>query len=153
MDNLNTDQMFAGNLTYNILSSEAEAIKPYLFKGFDPAFSENVQKGDVIISGDNFGCGSSREHPSVGLAYAGIKAIIVKSVNRIFYRSAINQGLILIVHPEAVDAYREGDRINVDFLGGKIKVKEKQFSFAPLPEKLMDIVNMKGLVNWVKEHK
>ena len=153
VDNLNTDQMFAGNLTYNILSSEAEAIKPYLFKGFDPAFSENVQKGDVIISGDNFGCGSSREHPSVGLAYAGIKAIIVKSVNRIFYRSAINQGLILIVHPEAVDAYREGDRINVDFLGGKIKVKEKQFSFAPLPEKLMDIVNMKGLVNWVKEHK
>lgn len=148
--NLNTDQMFAGNLTYNILSSDAEAIMPFLFKGFDPAFSENVQKGDVIIAGDNFGCGSSREHPSVGLAHAGIKAIIVKSVNRIFYRSAINQGLVLIVLPEAVDAYREGDRADVDFLGGKIIIEEKQFSFAPLPEKLMEIVNKKGLVNWVK---
>jgi len=153
VDNLNTDQMFAGNMTYNILSSDAEAIMPYLFKDFDPAFSENVQKGDVIIAGDNFGCGSSREHPSVGLAYAGIKAIIVKSVNRIFYRSAINQGLVLIVHPEAVCVYREGDRINVDFLGGKIEIEEKQFSFAPLPDKLMDIISMKGLVNWVKEHK
>ncbi|MBE9509494.1 MAG: aconitate hydratase, partial [Bacteroidetes bacterium] len=153
VDNLNTDQMFAGNLTYNILSSDAEAIMPYLFKGFDSAFSENVQKGDVIIAGDNFGCGSSREHPSVGLANAGIKAIIVKSVNRIFYRSAINQGLILIVHPEAVDAYREGDKTDVNFLGGKIIIEEKQFPFAPLPDKLMDIVNKKGLVNWVKAQK
>lgn len=148
--NLNTDQMFAGNLTYNILSSDAEAIMPFLFKGFDPAFSENVQVGDVIIAGDNFGCGSSREHPSVGLAHAGIKAIIVKSVNRIFYRSAINQGLVLIVHPEAVDAYREGDKADVDFLDGRIMVDEKQFSFAPLPDKLMDIISKKGLVNWVK---
>jgi 3-isopropylmalate dehydratase small subunit len=145
--------MFAGNLTYNILSSDAEAIMPYLFKGFDPAFSENVQKGDVIIAGDNFGCGSSREHPSVGLAHAGVKAIIVKSVNRIFYRSAINQGLILIVHPEAVDSYREGDRVDVNFLGGKIIIEEKQFSFAPLPDKLMDIISKKGLVNWVKAQK
>ena len=150
VNNLNTDQMFAGNLTYDILSSDAEAIMPFLFKGFDPAFSKNVQKGDMIIAGDNFGCGSSREHPSVGLAHAGIKAIIVKSVNRIFYRSAINQGLVLIVLPEAVDAYREGDRADVDFLGGKIIIEEKQFLFAPLPEKLMEIVNKKGLVNWVK---
>ena len=153
VDNLNTDQMFAGNLTYNILSSDAEAIMPYLFKGFDPAFSENVQEGDMIIAGDNFGCGSSREHPSVGLAHAGIRAIIVKSVNRIFYRSAINQGLVLIVHPEAVDTYREGDSVDVNFLGGQITVEEKQFSFAPLPDKLMDIISKKGLVNWVKAQK
>ena len=59
---------------------------PLLFEDFDPSFSKNVRKDDIIIAGDNFGCGSSREHPSVGLAYAGIKAIIVKSVNRIFYR-------------------------------------------------------------------
>lgn len=153
VNNLNTDQMFAGNLTYDILSSDAEAIMPFLFKGFDPAFSKNVQKGDVIIAGDNFGCGSSREHPSVGLAHAGVKAIIVKSVNRIFYRSAINQGLVLIVLPEAVDAYREGDKADVDFLDGKIIVEEKQFFFAPLPEKLMDIISKKGLVNWVKAQK
>ena len=69
-------------------------------------------QGDIIIAGDNFGCGSSREHPSVGLAYAGIKAVIVKSVNRIFYRSSINQGLALIVHKEAVEAYRQGDKVD-----------------------------------------
>ena len=91
VDNLNTDQMFAGKHTYNILSSDPASIMPLLFADFDPSFSKNVQKDDIIIAGDNFGCGSSREHPSVGLAYAGIKAIIVKSVNRIFYRSSINQ--------------------------------------------------------------
>jgi len=98
VDNLNTDQMFAGNLTYNILSSEGGAIMPHLFKGFDDSFSENVKKDDIVIAGDNFGCGSSREHPSVGLAYAGVKAVIVKSVNRIFYRSAVNQGTVPKFH-------------------------------------------------------
>ncbi len=102
VDNLNTDQMFAGKHTYNVLSSDPASIIPHLFEDFDPAFSRNAKKDDIIIAGENFGCGSSREHPSVGLAYIGIKAIIVKSVNRIFYRSSINQGLALIVHREAV---------------------------------------------------
>ncbi len=85
-DNLNTDQMFAGNLTYKVPSSEPKEIIPHLFEGFDPKFAKEVQSGDIIIGGENFGCGSSREHPSVGLAHAGVKAVIVKSVNRIFYR-------------------------------------------------------------------
>ena len=85
IDNLNTDQMFAGNLTYTVLSSDAAAIMPHLFMGFDQNFSKKVEKGDIIIAGENFGCGSSREHPSVGLAYAGIKAVLVKSVNRVFF--------------------------------------------------------------------
>ncbi|MCK4677074.1 MAG: 3-isopropylmalate dehydratase large subunit, partial [Bacteroidales bacterium] len=79
IDNLNTDQMFAGNLTYNVLSAEPEKIMPHLFKGFDDSFSERVNAGDVIMAGSNFGCGSSREHPAVGLAYAGVKAVICKS--------------------------------------------------------------------------
>jgi len=112
-DNLNTDQMFAGNLTYKVQSSEPGEIIPHLFKGFDAQFSKEVQSGDVILGGENFGCGSSREHPSVGLAHAGVKAVIVKSVNRIFYRSAINQGLPVIVHPDAVSAYHTGDRVVV----------------------------------------
>ena len=66
---------------------------PHLFKDFDPRFAGEVKPGDIILGGENFGCGSSREHPAVGLAHAGVKAVIVKSVNRIFYRSAINQGL------------------------------------------------------------
>ncbi len=148
-NNMNTDQMFAGNQTYNVLSSDAAAIMPHLFMGFDPNFHENVEVGDVIIAGENFGCGSSREHPSVGLAYAGIKAIIVKSVNRIFYRSSINQGLALIVFPEAVDAYRAGDDVDIDFIGGKLIISGKSFKFEPLPDKLMEIISKKGLVNWI----
>lgn len=150
-DNMNTDQMFAGNLTYNVNSSDAAAILPHLFGGFDPNFTKNVSKGDIIIAGDNFGCGSSREHPSVGLAYAGIKAIIVKSVNRIFYRSSINQGLALIVFPEAVDAYNNGDQVDIDFTGGKINIAGKVFTFEPLPAKLMEIIDKKGLVNSLSE--
>ncbi len=149
-DNLNTDQMFAGNLTYNVLSSDAKAIMPYLFKGFDESFSENVKEGDIIIAGDNFGCGSSREHPAVGLAYAGVKAVIVKSVNRIFYRSAINQGLLLIVNREVVENYKAGDKLEIAFNEGYIKLNDKKIEIAPLPEKLMQIIEKKGLVNWIK---
>ncbi|MBN2460675.1 MAG: 3-isopropylmalate dehydratase large subunit [Candidatus Cloacimonetes bacterium] len=151
VDNLNTDQMFAGNLTYNILSSDPAAIMPHLFKGFDDNFAENVASDDIIVAGDNFGCGSSREHPSVGLAHAGIKAVIVKSVNRIFYRSSINQGLPIIVNPAVVNAYKVGNRVNVDLENGRITIEDKSFSFAPLPDKLMAILQAKGLVNWIKK--
>ena len=150
VDNLNTDQMFAGNLTYNVQSTEPDKIMPHLFKGFDNSFSDRVKAGDIIMAGANFGCGSSREHPSVGLAYAGIKAVICKSVNRIFYRSAVNQGLPIILVPEAVDAYAQGDAVNIDFEKGLVIVGSKQYSFAPLPSKLMEIFEAKGLVNYVK---
>jgi 3-isopropylmalate dehydratase small subunit len=151
IDNLNTDQMFAGNLTYNVLSSDAEAIMPHLFAGFDSGFVKNLSEGDIIIAGDNFGCGSSREHPAVGLAHAGVKAVIVKSVNRIFFRSAINQGLAIIVNPEVVEHYKPGDTIEVDFEAGNLQLNNKEHRFAPLPEKLMAIIRKKGLVNWMKE--
>jgi homoaconitate hydratase family protein/3-isopropylmalate dehydratase small subunit len=150
VDNLNTDQMFAGNLTYNVQSSDPEKIMPHLFKGFDNSFAERVKAGDIIIAGANFGCGSSREHPAVGLAFAGIKAVICKSVNRIFYRSSVNQGLPIILVPDAVDAFKEGDKVAIDFEKGLIFVADKEFSFSPLPAKLMEIFEAKGLVNYVK---
>ena len=151
VDNLNTDQMFAGNLTYNVLSSEPEKIMPYLFKGFDDSFAERVKEGHIIVAGANFGCGSSREHPSVGLAFASIQAVICKSVNRIFYRSSVNQGLPIILVPEAVDFYRAGDAVNIDFAKGTIMVRERIFHFEPLPGKLMKIFEAKGLVNYIKQ--
>ena len=150
VDNLNTDQMFAGNLTYKVLSSDAESIMPYLFEGFDKNFSKNVQAGDIIVSGDNFGCGSSREHPAVGLAHAGVKAVIVKSINRIFFRSSVNQGLPIIVLPEVVNAYKAGDKLELNFDKGEVIVGDKTFTFEPLPEKLMNIFQAKGLVNFIK---
>lgn len=150
VDNLNTDQMFAGKHTYNVLSSDPASIMPFLFADFDLSFSKGLAEGDIIVAGDNFGCGSSREHPSVGLAYAGVKAVLVKSVNRIFYRSAINQGLLLIVHPQAVESYTRGDRVEIDLGASLIKVGEKSFSFEPLPEKLRQIIEKKGLVNYMR---
>lgn len=151
VNDLNTDQMFAGNLTYSVLSSDPVAILPHLFKGFDVNFTDNVQKNDVIIAGSNFGCGSSREHPAVGLAHLGVKAVICKSVNRIFYRSSVNQGLPIILLPEAVDAYKPGDEVYVSLTEGKVTIAGKIFTFAALPEKLMGIFEAKGLVNYIKE--
>ena len=150
INDFNTDQMFAGNLTYKVLSSEPEQIMPYLFEGFDTSFSKNVEAGDIIVAGSNFGCGSSREHPAVGLSFAGVQAVICKSVNRIFYRSSVNQGLPIIILPEAVDAYRQGDEVIVNFSKGTVSVETKTFTFAPLPEKLVKVFEAKGLVNFIK---
>lgn len=150
VNNLNTDQMFAGNLTYEINSSEPEKIAPHLFKGFDTEFADTVEKGDVIVCGENFGCGSSREHPSVGLVHAGVKAIIVRSVSRIFFRSAVNQGLPVIVYPEAVKAYNPGDHIEVDLRNNLLRIGAKEFEIPPLPAKLMEILEAGGLVKWIQ---
>jgi len=150
-NDLNTDQMFAGNLTYSVLSSDAEKIMPHLFKGFDVNFTNNVKDGDIIIAGSNFGCGSSREHPAVGLAHAGVKAVICGSVNRIFYRSSVNQGLPIIILPEAVAAYNAGDKVDINFEDGIVTIANKEFKFAALPDKLMSIFASKGLINYIKE--
>ena len=148
-DNLNTDQMFAGHLTYKVLSSDPEGIMQHLFLDFDPAFARKVERGDILLAGENFGCGSSREHPAVGLAHAGVAAVIVKSVNRIFFRAAINQGLTLVVLPEAVSAYRKGDKVALQLAEGRIRVGEKEFDFEPLPGKLLEVLDSKGLVNYL----
>lgn len=87
---------------------------PHLFKGFDESFTERVLEGDVLVAGANFGCGCSREHPAVGLAHAGVKAVIRKSVNRINCRSSVNQGLPVIIVPEIVDVYKAGDQVDVE---------------------------------------
>ena len=150
VDNLNTDQMFPGKYTYNILSSDPASVMLHLFEDFDPSFRINVTAGDIIVAGENFGCGSSREHPSVGLAFAGIQAIIVKSVNRIFFRSSVNQGLVLIVHRDAVEAYRPNDKVMINFDAGELIVGKKVFRFDPLPDKLKQIIGKKGLVNYLK---
>lgn len=151
IDDLNTDQMFAGNLTYEINSSEPEKIVPHLLKGFDPGFAEKVSKGDIIICGENFGCGSSREHPAVGLVQAGISLVIVKSVARIFYRSAINQGLPIIVLPDAVDAFKSGDSISFNMEKGNICLGNQEFIFNPLPDKLLNILKAGGLAKAIRK--
>lgn len=146
INNLNTDQMFAGNLTYQVSSAEPEAIVPHLFAGFDTQFANKVSKNDILICGENFGCGSSREHPAVGLRHAGVQVIIVKSVSRIFFRSAINQGLPIIVLPEAVNEFSQGKSVKINFEKGIVIIGEKEFEFAALPPKLTQILQAGGLI-------
>lgn len=153
IDNFNTDQMFAGPLTYDVKSSEPEKIVPHLFKGLDKSFASRVKQGDIIVAGRNFGCGSSREHPAVGLAHVGVKAIIAKSVARIFFRACVNQGLPIIICPEAVEVYTPGELIEVDFKGSRVKLGKRSFKFSPLPEKLLQILMAGGLKMYLKEAK
>jgi 3-isopropylmalate/(R)-2-methylmalate dehydratase small subunit len=92
-----------------------------------------VSSGDFIVAGQNFGLGSSREHAALVIKLNGIQAVLAKSFARIFYRSSINQGLILIECPDAVKSYKEGDTIDLDIDSGKIVVGGKMFSFPKLP--------------------
>ena len=147
-DDINTDMLFPGKYTYTC--STAEEIKPHLLEDLDPSFSKNVVKGDIVFAGKNFGCGSSREQPVVGLKAVGIKIVVAESFARIFYRSAINQGLILIECPDAVKAYSEGDEIILDIDNGKIVVGGKTFSFPKLPKEILAIRDAGGLLDYTR---
>ena len=108
-DDINTDMLFPGKYTYTC--STAEEIKPHLLEDLDGEFAAKVKPDDIVFGGKNFGCGSSREQPTLGLKAVGVQAIVAKSFARIFYRSSINQGLLLVECPDAVDAYKKGDEV------------------------------------------
>lgn len=147
-DNIDTDMLFPGKYVYTC--STTEEIKPHLLEDLDPDFAKTVEKGDIIFAGKNFGCGSSREQPVVGLKAVGIKAVIAESFARIFYRASINQGLILIECPEAVKAYSEGDEIKLDIDAGEISVGRKSFSFPKLPTEILAIRDAGGLLAYTR---
>ncbi len=148
-DNIDTDMLFPGKYVY--ICSIPEEIKPHLLEDLDPSFSKNVKKGDIIIAGINFGCGSSREQPAIGLKSVGIKAVVALSFARIFYRAAINQGLVLIECPEAVKFYSDGDNVEIDMDNGKIIVGAKTFSFPKLPEQIIAIRDAGGLLEYTRK--
>jgi 3-isopropylmalate/(R)-2-methylmalate dehydratase small subunit len=147
-DNINTDMLFPGKYTYSC--NTPEEIKPHLLEDLDPSFAKNVKEGDVIFAGKNFGCGSSREQPVVGLKAVGIAAIVAESFARIFFRSSINQGLLLIECPDAVKAYREGDNVVLDIEGGKIRVGKHTFTFPKLPKEIIAIREAGGLLPYTR---
>ena len=148
-DNVNTDMLFPGKYTYTC--STPDEIIPHLLEDLDPSFAGNVQEGDIILAGDNFGCGSSREQPVVGLKAVGIQSIVAKSFARIFYRAGINQGLILIECPQAVDAYTTGDKMSVDVKNGRITVNKRMFPFPPLPTSILAIRDAGGLLPYTRK--
>lgn len=149
-DNINTDMLFPGKYTYTC--STAEEIKPHLLEDLDPLFAKNVQAGDVMFGGKNFGCGSSREQPVVGLKAVGIAAVVAGSFARIFYRASINQGLLLIECPRAVQAYKEGDSVSLDVNSGTMTVGSQTFSFPKLPKEILAIRDAGGLLPYTREN-
>ena len=148
-DDVNTDMLFPGKYTYTC--STPDEIRPHLLEDLDPSFTKEVHEGDIIIAEKNFGCGSSREQPVVGLKSVGITAVIAKSFSRIFYRSAINQGLLLIEAPDAVQAYKPGDHVEIDIEKGKIKINDSIYSFPPVPQEILSIKKAGGLLNYTRE--
>lgn len=147
-DNIDTDMLFPGKYVYTC--STAEEVVPHLLEDLDPNFSKNVRKGDIIFAGKNFGCGSSREQPVLGLKAVGVKAVVAESFARIFFRSAINQGLALIECPDAVKAYSQGDDVDLDLDNGKITVGDRAYTFPKLPSEIIAIRDAGGLLNYTR---
>jgi 3-isopropylmalate/(R)-2-methylmalate dehydratase small subunit len=146
-DDINTDLLFPGKYTYSC--SKGPEIREHLLEDLDPAFATSVQPGDIIIAGSNFGCGSSREQPSLGLKYVGLAGVIAKSFSRIFYRSAINQGLLLVECPAAVDAYKPGDEVSIDPKEGLVSVAGRRFPFPALPVEMIAVLEAGGLLEYI----
>jgi len=119
----------------------------HVMEGIDPEFSRKVQKGDIIVAGKNFGCGSSREQAPLALKYAGVSCVVAESFARIFFRNAINVGLPII---EARIDCTEGDNIEIDLEKGIVKNNEKTYSATKMPDFLRKYLQMVGLWNTAK---
>ncbi len=134
-------------------TSDPAELAEHCMEDIDKTFVVRVSPGDIIVAGENFGCGSSREHAPIAIKTAGINAIIAKSFARIFYRNAINTGLAILECPEAVDAIHEGDTVSVDTATGTITnvTTGQTFTAEPFPPFINEIVEAGGLVNRWKE--
>lgn len=148
-DNVNTDVIFPGKYTYTV--TERAEIARHALEDLDPTFAAQVQPGDVVVGGTNFGCGSSREQAATCLVYNGVGAVIAASFSRIFYRNALNNGLLAIVCPEAAAVLRTGDRVEIDTARHVIRSAAGEFRFPPLSASVMGIVAAGGLVAYVKQ--
>ena len=148
-DDDNTDVIFPGKYTYTL--TERDEIADHALEDLDPDFAEHVEPGDLIVAGRNWGCGSSREQAATCLVYNGVGAVIAESFSRIFYRNALNNGLLVIVCPQAAQAIARGDLIGIDLDRNMIVADARQFAFPPLSPSVMGIVQAGGLVNYVAE--
>lgn len=146
-DNIDTDQIIPAE--YLTTANERELAK-HVFEKVIPEFAKNVRKGDIIIAGENFGSGSSREHAVIALKGAGISIVIAKSFARIFFRNAINSGLPVI---ESDIEAENGDIIEVDLENAKIRniTKKREAEFKKLPDFLWDILNKGGLIKYAEK--
>ena len=147
-DNVNTDVIFPGKYTYTV--TERAEIARHALEDLDPTFAANVQAGDVIVGERNFGCGSSREQAAPCRRDNNGGAVIAASFSRIFYRNALNNGLLAIACPAAAEAIQAGETVTVDTERHVIRCAAGEFAFPPLSASVMGIVEAGGLVAYVK---
>ena len=148
-DNIDTDVIIAARY---LNTSEPALLAKHVMEDADPSFSSKVSKGDIIVAGENFGCGSSREHAPIAIKAAGVDIVIAKSFARIFYRNAFNTGL-LILECKDTDKIAEGDKLEVSLDNGSIKnlSKNEEYKFEAMPEFMQELLKAGGLINYAKK--
>nr|WP_321432471.1 3-isopropylmalate dehydratase small subunit [uncultured Campylobacter sp.] len=148
-DNIDTDVIIAARY---LNTSEPALLAKHVMEDADPSFSSKVGKGDIMVAGENFGCGSSREHAPIAIKAAGVDIVIAKSFARIFYRNAFNTGL-LILECKDTDKINEGDKLEVSLGNGSIKnlSKNEEYKFEAMPEFMQELVKAGGLINYAKK--
>ena len=149
-DNVDTDAIIPAR--YLNTSDPAELAK-HCMEDADPSFPSKLKKGDIIVAGVNFGCGSSREHAPIAIKSAGVACVIAKSFARIFYRNAFNMGLPILECPEVFDNLNEGDEVAVSLENGEITIIKngKKLEAQPVPDFMQSLLNAGGLMNYVKK--
>ena len=149
-DNVNTDVIIPGR--YNVTTDRAQLAR-YCLCEVLPEFAQQVQAGDVVMAGHNFGCGSSREHAPTALQACGVQAVIARSFARIFYRNAVNIGLPVLVCEEAVLASADGQQVEVDLTTGIIRnvITEQTFQAEPLNPFVARIVAAGGIIEYIRK--
>jgi 3-isopropylmalate/(R)-2-methylmalate dehydratase small subunit len=145
-DNVDTDQIIPAEY---LVTGDPKELAKHAFEKMRPEFTSSVKKGDLIVAGENFGCGSSREHAPRALIGAGVSCVVAKTFARIFYRNSINIGLPLV---ECVIDAKDGDHIEVDFEKGIVRnhTTKKEAEFQPYPPFVLKLINAGGLVSYVK---
>lgn len=149
-DDINTDLIIPARYL-NV--SDPKLLAEHCMEDEDADFAKKVKPGDIIVGGENFGCGSSREHAPIAIKASGVSVVIAKSFARIFYRNAINIGLYIIPSPEAVDGISVGDEVTVDIENGTIfnKTTGKTYHSTPFPPFIRKIVEKGGLLNCIED--
>lgn len=148
-DNVDTDVIIPARY---LNTSDANALAAHCMEDIDKDFVRNVKKGDIIVAGYNFGCGSSREHAPLVIKTCGTGCVIAKSFARIFYRNAINIGMPILECPEACDEISAGDEVSIDFDSGEIKdiTTGKSYFAQPFPPFIQNIIKAGGLLASIK---
>lgn len=133
-------------------TSVPEELAKHVMEDADPEFVKKMNRGDVIVAGENFGCGSSREHAPIALKAAGVAAVIAPTFARIFYRNAFNMGLPIFELKESAEI-AEGDEISIDMNNGTItnKSNSKVYEFIPIPAFMQELIDAGGLMNYAKK--